>query len=71
MEELAAEIAHLLGGEVSNPEARVNKLGKIECDNWCVNFLANVKYEKYIYSSEASVADCLRTGPRLKNCLQG
>lgn len=58
MERTAAEIAHLLGGEVSgNPEARVNKLGKIEsATTGALTFLANVKYEKYIYSSEASVA---------------
>jgi len=58
MERTAAEIAHLLGGEVSgNPEVRVNKLGKIESATaGALTFLANIKYEKFIYSSEASVA---------------
>lgn len=58
MEKTAAELAHLLNGEVSgDPNVRVNKLGKIEsAAAGAVTFLANEKYEKFIYSSEASVA---------------
>ena len=58
MERTAAKIAQLLGGEVQgNPEVKVNKLGKIESAKpGALTFLANGKYEKFIYSSEASVA---------------
>lgn len=58
MEKTAAELAHILNGEVSgNSETRVHKLGKIEsATHGAITFLANDKYEKFIYSSEASVA---------------
>ena len=57
MEQTAAELAILLDGSVSgNPETRVRKLGKIEsAGTGAVTFLANKEYEKFVYSSCASV----------------
>ena len=57
MEQTAAELAILLEGSVSgNPETRIRKLGKIEsAGHGAVTFLANKEYEKFVYSSRASV----------------
>jgi UDP-3-O-[3-hydroxymyristoyl] glucosamine N-acyltransferase len=57
MEQTAAELAILLEGSVSgNPEARVRKLGKIESAGpGSVTFLANMEYEKFVYSCSATV----------------
>lgn len=58
MEFSARQIADLLGGEiVGNPEATVNNLSKIEEGvPGTLTFLANPKYETYIYQTEASLA---------------
>jgi UDP-3-O-[3-hydroxymyristoyl] glucosamine N-acyltransferase len=57
MEQTAAELAVLLEGSVSgNPEARIRKLGKIESAGpGSVTFLANMEYEKFVYSCNATV----------------
>jgi UDP-3-O-[3-hydroxymyristoyl] glucosamine N-acyltransferase len=58
MEKTASELAQLLGGTVSgDPDVKVSKLGKIESATYGeLTFLANYKYEKFIYESEASIA---------------
>ena len=57
MEQTAAELALLLEGSVSgNPEARVRRLGKIESAGpGSVTFLANMEYEKFVYTCRATV----------------
>ena len=58
MEKTASELAQLLGGTVDgNPDAAVSKLGKIEdASSGEITFLANDKYEKFIYDCGASIA---------------
>lgn len=53
----AAQIAALLEGKVEgNPEATVSTFGKIEiAKDGELSFLANPKYEEFLYSTEASV----------------
>lgn len=50
-------IAGLIGGTVvGDPEAKVNNFAKIEEGKpGCISFLANDKYEHYIYETESSV----------------
>lgn len=50
-------IAGLIGGIiVGDPEAKVNNFAKIEEGKpGCISFLANDKYEQYIYTTESSV----------------
>ena len=50
-------IAGLIGGTiVGDPEAKVNNFAKIEEGKpGCISFLANDKYEQYIYGTESSV----------------
>ena len=57
MEFTAGMIAGLIGGTiVGDPEAKVNNFAKIEEGKpGCISFLANDKYEHYIYSTESSV----------------
>jgi UDP-3-O-[3-hydroxymyristoyl] glucosamine N-acyltransferase len=57
MEQTASELAVLLEGTVSgNPDARVRKLGKIESAGpGAVTFLANDKYEKFVYDCGATI----------------
>ncbi len=57
MEFTAQQIAELLKGTVEgNPEAKVNKLSKIEeGDEGSLTFLANPKYTPYIYNTNASI----------------
>lgn len=57
MEFTAKNIAELLNGEIEgNPNVLVNKLSKIEeGSEGAITFLANPKYEQFIYSTEASV----------------
>ena len=57
MEKSAAELAELLGGTVSgNPDVLVIALGKIEnALAGEITFLANDKYEKFVYESKASI----------------
>ena len=58
MERTAGELASLLNGTVSgNPDVAVSALGKIEsAKSGELTFLANDKYEKYIYDCGASIA---------------
>lgn len=53
----AAQIAGILEGEVvGNPEAEVSRLSKIEEGTpGSLTFLANPKYENYIYTTQATV----------------
>lgn len=53
----AAQIAQFLGGQVEgNPEVEVSNISKIEeGSSGTLAFLANPKYEKYIYETQASV----------------
>ena len=57
MEQTASELAVLLEGQVvGNPEIRVRKLAKIESAGpGSVSFLSNPEYERFLYSTEASV----------------
>lgn len=57
MEFTAQMIAGLIEGTVvGNPEAKVNNFAKIEEGKpGCISFLANDKYEHYIYETESSV----------------
>lgn len=57
MEFTAATIAGFLKGEVvGNPETKVNTIAKIEDGkSGALSFLANPKYEQYIYSTLSSV----------------
>jgi len=57
MEFTAGMIAGLIEGTVvGNPEAKVNDFAKIEEGKpGCISFLANDKYEHYIYETESSV----------------
>ena len=57
MEFSAEMIAGLIGGTiVGDPKATVNNFAKIEEGKpGCISFLANEKYEHYIYETESSV----------------
>jgi UDP-3-O-[3-hydroxymyristoyl] glucosamine N-acyltransferase len=57
MEFSAEQIAGLLNGEVEgNPETIVNKLSKIEeGESQSLSFLANLAYEEYLYTTDASI----------------
>src|SRR6266436_8681728 len=57
MEYTAKQISELLGGTVEgNYEEKVSRLSKIEDGvPGSLSFLANPKYEEYIYSTNASV----------------
>lgn len=57
MEFTAEQIAGLLNGEVEgNPETMVNKLSKIEEGEFqSLSFLANLAYEEYLYTTDASI----------------
>ena len=57
MEFSAEMIAGLIGGTVvGDPKATVNNFAKIENGKpGCISFLANDKYEQYIYETESSI----------------
>ncbi|MBU8892637.1 MAG: UDP-3-O-(3-hydroxymyristoyl)glucosamine N-acyltransferase [Bacteroidales bacterium] len=57
MEFTAKAIAEFLNGQVvGNPEVKVNNVAKIEeAKDGTLAFLANPKYSKYLYSTEASI----------------
>lgn len=57
MEFTAATIAGFLNGEIEgNPEIKVNTVAKIEeGHNGALSFLANPKYEHYIYTTQSSI----------------
>jgi len=57
MEFTAKDIASLIGGTVDgNPDAKVNKLAKIEeGESQALSFLANPKYTQYIYTTQSSI----------------
>lgn len=63
MEYSALEIATLLGGEVEgDPNAKVSNLSKIEEGKpLTLSFMANPRYEEYVYTTEASVVIVNRT----------
>ena len=50
-------IAELIGGTVvGNPSAAVSNFAKIEEGRpGCISFLANEKYENYIYSTQSTI----------------
>ncbi|MCP9767061.1 UDP-3-O-(3-hydroxymyristoyl)glucosamine N-acyltransferase [Lacihabitans sp. LS3-19] len=50
------QIALLLGGEVvGNGEAKINNFAKIEeGSEGCISFLANLKYENFLYSTQST-----------------
>jgi UDP-3-O-[3-hydroxymyristoyl] glucosamine N-acyltransferase len=58
MELTAKEIAAILGGEVEgNPDTKVSGFARIEqATQGSLCFLANPKYEKYLYKTKASLA---------------
>ena len=57
MEFSAEQIAGLLNGEiVGNPQVKVSKLSKIEeGEPQSISFLANMAYEQYLYTTDASI----------------
>lgn len=57
MEFTAATIAGFLNGEIEgNPDIKVNTVAKIEeGQNGALSFLANPKYENYLYTTKSSV----------------
>ena len=57
MEFTAATIAGFLNGEIEgNPDVKVNTIAKIEeGQNGALSFLANPKYEHYIYETKSSI----------------
>jgi UDP-3-O-[3-hydroxymyristoyl] glucosamine N-acyltransferase len=57
LEQTVSELAVLLDGSVvGNPEVRVRRLAKIEAAGpGAVSFLSNPEYERFIYTTEASV----------------
>lgn len=69
MEFSAAQIAGLLEGEiVGNPEITVSGLSKIEeGKKGTLSFLANTKYEDFIYSTDASIVIVAKTFEPQKN----
>jgi len=58
MEFTAEQIAEMIEGQVEGKtSATINSIGKIEeAESGSLTFLANPKYEEFIYSTEASVA---------------
>ena len=56
MELTVQQIAHLIGGQVQgNPQQRISKFAKIqEGGEGTISFLANPKYESYLYTTQAS-----------------
>lgn len=57
MQFTALQIATLIKGKLEgNPEAKVSKVAKIEeADKDALSFVANPKYEEYLYTTKASV----------------
>lgn len=57
MEFSAEQIAGLLNGEIiGNPQVKVSKLSKIEeGEPQSISFLANMAYEQYLYTTDASI----------------
>jgi len=56
MEFTVKQIAHLINGEVlGNGDAKISRLEKIqEAGEGCIAFLENLKYEHFLYSTQAS-----------------
>jgi UDP-3-O-[3-hydroxymyristoyl] glucosamine N-acyltransferase len=57
MQFTAQQIGTLLNGTIDgNPDVTVDRLAKIEeATQGCLSFLANMKYEQYLYQTEASI----------------
>jgi UDP-3-O-[3-hydroxymyristoyl] glucosamine N-acyltransferase len=73
MEFSAAQIAGILGGDVvGNPDALVSGLSKIEEGvQGTLSFLANMKYEEFLYSTGASIVIVNRTFEPAKSLPEG
>lgn len=69
MELTVKEIAHLLGGEVQGrDDLKVNTIAKIEeAKAGAVSFLANPKYEPFIYTTQATAVIVNKTFEAKKN----
>jgi len=54
----ATQIAEILQGDIEgNPDIEVSKLSKIEeGEKGSITFLSNLKYTKFIYTTNASIA---------------
>ena len=63
MQQTAAELAVLLDGNVKgNPDVRVRRLAKIESAGpGSVSFLVSPEYERFIYTTEASIVIVSKT----------
>ena len=78
MQQTAAELAVLLDGNVKgNPDVRVRRLAKIESAGpGSVSFLASPEYERFIYTTEASIVivsktfDVNRSIGKLISCIE-
>jgi UDP-3-O-[3-hydroxymyristoyl] glucosamine N-acyltransferase len=68
MEFSASQIADILNGEiVGNPDTKINSLSKIEEGKiGSLSFLANPKYEEYIYSTASSICIVNKTFEAIK-----
>lgn len=57
MQFTALQVATIINGTIEgDPEAKVSRVAKIEeADNGALSFVANPKYEDYLYSSKASI----------------
>src|SRR5690606_8385596 len=57
MQFTALQIATLVGGTIEgNPEVKVSNIARIEeATNTSLSFVANPKYEDYIYTTEAAI----------------
>ncbi|MEZ5015768.1 MAG: UDP-3-O-(3-hydroxymyristoyl)glucosamine N-acyltransferase [Flavipsychrobacter sp.] len=57
MQFTAQQVATIINGTIEgDPEAKVSRVAKIEeADNGSLSFVANPKYEEYLYSSKASI----------------
>ena len=73
MQQTASELAVLLNGRVvGNPEVRVRRLAKIESAGpGSVSFLSNPEYERFIYSTEASIVIVAETFEPSQDLPQG
>lgn len=57
MQFTAQQVATIINGKIEgDPEAKVSRVAKIEeADNGALSFIANPKYEEYLYTSKASI----------------
>ncbi len=71
MEFTAAQIASIINGKIEgNADALVSSFGKIEeAKKGQLAFLANPKYEEFLYTTKASIIIINDTQELKKNCL--